>query len=85
MGSSYFRGRAARLALLSCFCLAASAASAQPRDHGARQSAQQDREFYATAPAQTEAEVTPAANHGCFVTNSPMEAAKGIRHWSNRC
>ncbi len=76
--------RAARFALLSGLCLAVLA-PAQARDHGPRQPAQQDREFYATAPAQTEAVVTPAASHGCFVTNSPMEATKGIRHWSSRC
>jgi hypothetical protein len=76
--------RAARLVLLSGFCLAALA-SAQARDHGVRQPAQQDREFYATAPAPSEAVVTPAASHGCFVTNSPMESTKGIRHWSNHC
>lgn len=84
MSSFTLRGGAARLALFACFCLAALA-PAQARDQGARHPAQQDRDFYATVPAQAEAEVTPAASRGCFVTNSPMEAAKGIRHWSGRC
>lgn len=84
MSSILLRGRAARLALVSGVCLAAFA-PAQARDLGARHPAPQDREFYATAPASSEAVVAPAASHGCFVTNSPMEAAKGIRHWSSRC
>jgi hypothetical protein len=83
MSSFTLRGRAACLALLSCVCLAAPA-TAQGRDHGVRRPAQQERDFYATVPAG-DAHITPAASHECFTTSSPMEATKGIRHWSGRC
>lgn len=84
MSFDAFRGRAARLALISALCVAASAA-AQARDNNIRPVAHhQANEFYAVVPPQEPVDA-PAAHRGCFTTNSSMEATKGIRHWSGRC
>jgi hypothetical protein len=83
MSSFTFSGAVARLAVVSVLCVAASVPA------GARERAKavphQAHEFYAVAPATAEPEVAPAAKSSCFTTNSPMEATKGIRHWSGHC
>jgi hypothetical protein len=42
-------------------------------------------EYYALAPS--EAETGSAMHHvgSCFQTNSAVEAARGIRHWTGAC
>jgi hypothetical protein len=82
MSSFSFGGRIARVLLAAILAVVAFTA-AEARDRGAKPVARQAQDFYAYAPAEQE----PAAveSHGCFTTNSPVEATRGIRHWSGRC
>jgi hypothetical protein len=83
MSSFAFSGRAACVALLSGLCLIA-AAPVEARDNS-KGVPHHANEFYAVAPTHAEPEDAPATRGQCFTTNSPMEATKGIRHWSGRC
>lgn len=83
MSSFAISGFAARLALVSALCLTASVA-AEARDR-VRAVPHHAHEFFAVAPTSAEPEEAPATKSSCFTTNSPMEATKGIRHWSGHC
>jgi hypothetical protein len=77
--------RAAFAALAASLTLA-SFGAAQARDHGVRPAVHRADDFYAYSNASEPAAPAPAVeNRGCFTTNSPMEATKGIRHWSGHC
>lgn len=82
MSSFAFSSRAACVALVCALSLTASI-GAQARER-VKALPHQAHEFYAVAPTPVEEEA-PAAKSQCFTTNSPMEATKGIRHWSGRC
>lgn len=75
-------------ALLAAGVAAAfSCGAAQARNHGAQASSiHRAQDFYASTVAEPAArpEVSYGAG-GCFTTNTPAEAAKGIRHWSGGC
>lgn len=76
--------RVARVALAASLSLACFGV-AQARDHGLKPAVHHAEDFYAYSNASEPAAAPAAESRGCFTTNSPMEAAKGIRHWSGRC
>lgn len=85
MTQSKFAGLSARVLILAGLCAGASGA-AEARDHGVRVPVHHS-DFYAYAGGAepTERAATAPSHGGCFTTNSPAEAAKGIRHWSGGC
>ncbi|WP_442754496.1 hypothetical protein ACNHKD_16100 [Methylocystis sp. JAN1] len=65
----------------------ASFGAAEARDRSAKPAVRHAEDFYAYSNApEMAAPAAPATeSRGCFTTNSPVEATKGIRHWSGRC
>jgi len=90
MTKSMFAGFSARALILAGLCagaLAALTVASQAREHGIRVPGHHG-DFYAYAGGADPVEraAAPATSHGgCFTTNTPAEAAKGIRHWSGGC
>ena len=75
-----------RPATLAFAIIASLGASIAPAAAGSRADRQaRYNEFYALAPS--EADSAAATHHvgNCFQTNSPVEAARGIRHWTGAC
>ncbi len=76
--------RAAFVALAASLSFA-SVGAAQAREHGVRPAVHHAEDFYAYSASDVASPAPAVESRGCFTTNSPMEAAKGIRHWSGRC
>jgi hypothetical protein len=57
----------------------AAAASRAERAHARYQ------DFYALAPSEMNSGAATRHVGDCFQTNSPVEAARGIRHWTGAC
>ena len=79
--------RLASLALGSMLGLALMAGGVEAREHGDKNHAHA-RDFYAVAdegPATNAVAAAPANHSKCFTSSTPMEAARGIRHWSGGC
>jgi hypothetical protein len=79
--------RLAPLALGSALGLALMVGGVEAREHGDKSHAHA-RDFYAVAdegPAANAVAAAPANHSKCFTSSTPMEAARGIRHWSGGC
>ncbi len=63
-----------------CASIAPAAAASRAERAQARYS-----DFYALAPSETGSGATAHDAGNCFQTNSPAEAARGIRHWTGSC
>ena len=44
-----------------------------------------ERDFYALSEDAVITTPTTAAHSNCYMTSSPAEAARGIRHWNGSC
>jgi hypothetical protein len=79
--------RLASLTLCSAIGLAFMVGGVAAREHGEK-SHPHPRDFYAVAeegPAANAGAATPANHSKCFTSSTPMEAARGIRHWTGGC
>ena len=66
-------------------CLSLSTDLAMAKDHIGK-SHGHEREFYALANVGEAVDHTAAVHHSnCFMTSTPAEAARGIRHWTGSC
>ncbi|MFO1102069.1 MAG: hypothetical protein U1E20_04085 [Methylocystis sp.] len=69
------------------FAIVGFAAAIAPAAAASRAERAQARysEFYALAPSATDSGAATRHAGDCFQTNSPVEAARGIRHWTGAC
>lgn len=76
-----------RPATLALAIVAGLGASIAPAAAGSRAERAQDRynEYYALAPSEMDSGAAAHDVSNCFQTNSPAEAARGIRHWTGSC
>lgn len=73
-------------ATLTFAIIASLGAAIAPAAAGSRAARQaHDNEFYALAPSEADAGAATRHVGNCFQTNSPVEAARGIRHWTGAC
>lgn len=82
---SYLKKRNRELALALIFALVAASL---PAAAGQRQKSNREDDYYAYAGGDRRGaqEPTPiSSTGGCFVTLSPTEAARGIRHFREHC
>lgn len=76
--------RPATLALAIVAVLSASIVPAAATSRAARAQARYT-DYYALAPSETDAGAAMHNVGNCFQTNSAVEAARGIRHWTGAC
>lgn len=65
-------------------CLTLPAGEALAKDHIGK-SHGHEREFYALSNVGEAVDHTAVHHSNCFMTSSPAEAARGIRHWTGSC
>lgn len=64
--------------------LSLSAGAAMAKDHIGK-SHGHEHEFYALSNVGEAFDHTAAHRSNCFMTSTPAEAARGIRHWNGSC
>lgn len=76
-----------RPAVLTFAIIAGLGASIAPAASASRAERAQARynEYYALAPSEMDSGAVARHVGNCFQTNSPVEAARGIRHWTGSC
>jgi hypothetical protein len=79
--SGFFRPATLALAIVG---LTASITPAAAASRAERAQARYT-EFYALAPSEAGSGAVARHVGDCFQTNSPVEAARGIRHWTGSC
>ncbi len=76
--------RPATLAFAIAAVLSASIAPAAAGSRAERAQAR-NNDYYALAPSEMDSGAATRHIGDCFQTNSAVEAARGIRHWTGAC